>query len=192
MNWFGFVSRHWSILALIVAFILGKQSCNYKAEAERHKSNYEAIQQTTGSTARRLNLTVQQLTAENKRLLDSLNVKSGKVDFVYRTKWRTKTDTFEVEVDRWHIEALPCPIQSFSIDTNCIKLTALLYPDSAAKVTLTTDYQISVVGYWQRPGKWFGAKLWNGLMGKKEAYIKIASPCFADSAVYLNKFSQAQ
>jgi hypothetical protein len=29
-------------------------------------------------------------------------------------------------------------------------------------------------------------------LGKKEAYIKIASPCFKDSAVYLNKFSQAQ
>lgn len=192
MNWLGFASRHWGFIALIVAFILGKQSCNYKAEAERHKSNYEAIQQTTGSTARRLNLTVEQLTAENKRLLDSLNVKSGKVQFVYVTKWRTKTDTFEVEVDRWHIETMPCPVQSFSIDTNCIKLTALLYPDSAAKVTLTTDYEISVVGYWQRPGKWFGAKWWNGLLGKKEAYIKIASPCFNDSAVYLNKFSQAQ
>ena len=192
MNWLGFVSRHYGILALIVAFILWRQSCNYKAEAERHKSNYEAIQQTTGSTARRLNLTVEQLTAENKRLLDSLNVKSGRVQFVYRTRWRTETDTLEVEVDRWHIETLPCPVQSFTIDTNCIKVTALLYPDSAAKLTLTTDFDISVVGYWQRPGKWFGAKWWNGLLGKKEAYVKIVSPCFADSAVYLHKFSQAQ
>ena len=192
MNWLGFVSRHYGLIAIAAALILGKQSCNHKAEAERHKSNYEAIQQTTGSTARRLNLTVEQLTDENKRLLDSLNIKSGKVQFVYRTKWRTETDTLEVKVERWHIDLIPCPIQSFSIDTNCTKLTALLHPDSAAKVTLTTDYDLSVVGYWKRPGKWFGAKLWNGLLGKKEAYIKIASPCFKDSAVYLNKFSQAQ
>lgn len=192
MNWLGFLSRHWGIFALIAAFVLGKQSCNYKAEAERHKSNYEAIQQTTTATARRLNLTADQLAEENKRLLDSLNVKSGRVEFVYRTRWRTETDTLEVEVERWYIEAMPCPVQLFTIDTNCIKATALLYPDSAAKVTLTTDFDISVVGYWQRPGKWFGAKWWNGLLGKKEAYVKIVSPCFADSAVYLNKFSQSK
>ena len=36
MNSLGFVSRHWGFIALVVAFLLGKQSCNYKAEAEGH------------------------------------------------------------------------------------------------------------------------------------------------------------
>ena len=79
MNWTGFVFRHWGIIALIAAFILGKQSCNYKAEAERHESNYVAIQQTASATARTLTLTNDQLRAENKRLLDSLNIKGGRV-----------------------------------------------------------------------------------------------------------------
>jgi hypothetical protein len=192
MNWTGFVLRHWGIIALIAAFILGKQSCNYKAEAERHASNYEAIQQTASATARTLTLTNDQLKAENKRLLDSLNIKGGRVEFVYRTKWRTRIDSFEVEVDRWHIETLPCPIQSFKLDTMCMKFAAIVHPDRPAVVTIQTDYELNVVGYWERPGKWFGGKLWSAILGKKDAYVKISSPCFADSSVYLNKFSKAQ
>jgi hypothetical protein len=192
MNWVGFILRHWGIFALIAAFILGKQSCNYKAEAERHASNYEAIQQNTTATARTLTLTNQQLQAENKRLLDSLNIKGGRVEFVYTTRWRTKIDSFEVEVERWHIETMPCPVVSFAVDTMCMKFSAIIEPEGAAVVTIETDYELNVVGYWERPGKWFGAKWWNGLIGKKDSYVKISSPCFADSSVYLNKFSKAQ
>ena len=189
MNWIGFISAHWKWAALAALFFLAKHSCNLSERAYRWEQAYEAQQEVYSSTARQVVVTGEQLRRENKRLLDSLKVRPRSVQFVYRTKWRTVTDTFPVLVYRdWYDTVQVCPAYSLTIDTLCTRTEVRLHPDSStAQVRVEAYGDLTAVGYWQRPGKWFGAKIWNAIRGRKEAYIRITSPCFADTSVYLNE-----
>ena len=195
MNYLGFISANWKWAALAALLLFVKRSCNQAEKAYRWEQAYEAQQQVYSSTARRVLVTNEQLRDENKELLDSLKVRHRSVQFVYRTKWRTTTDTFPVVIYRdWYDTILqPCPGYSLTIDTLCTRTSIAIHPDSLnAQVSVESYGQLTAVGYWKRPGKWFGGKLWNAIRGRKEAYIRITSPCFADTSVYLNEMKSAQ
>ena len=195
MNYLGFISANWKWVALAALLLFVKRSCNQAEKAYRWQQAYEAQQKVYSSTARRVVVTGEQLRNENKALLDSLKVRPRSVEFVYRTKWRTTTDTFPVVIYRDWYDTIkqPCPSYSLTIDTLCMETTVDINPDSLnAKVTVKSYGQLTAVGYWKRPGKWFGGKLWNAIRGRKEAYIRITSPCFADTSVYLNEMKSAQ
>lgn len=195
MNWPSFFIKNWKWLALAALLLFVKRSCNQAEKAYRWEQAYEAQQEVYSSTARRVVVTNARLRHENEALLDSLKVRPRSVEFVYRTRWRTTTDTFPVIVYReWHDTITqPCPSYSLTIDTLCTKTSIAIHPDSAdAQVNVESYGDLTAVGYWKRPGKWFGAKLWNAILGRKEAYIRITSPCFADTSVYLNEMKSAQ
>ena len=193
MNYLGFISANWKWLALAALLLLVKRSCNQAERAYQWEQAYEAQQEVYNSTARQVVVTNEQLRNENKRLLDSLKVRPRSVQFVYRTKWRTETDTFEVPYMVYSDYLIPCPAYSVIVDTLCTRTYIKIHPDSTNAQVQTDSYgAITAVSYWKRPGKWFGAKLWNAIRGRKEAYIRITSPCFADTSVYLNEFKTSQ
>lgn len=194
MNYLGFISANWKWLALAALLLFVKRSCNQAERAYQWEQAYEAQQEVYNSAARQVVVTNEQLRNENKRLLDSLKVRPRSVQFVYRTKWRTVTDTFPVLVYReWYDTVQVCPAYSLTVDTLCTLTKIRLHPDSGtAQVAVQSYGAITAVGYWKRPGKWFGAKLWNAIRGRKEAYIRITSPCFADTSVYLNEMKTAK
>jgi hypothetical protein len=192
MNWIGFISAHWKWAALAALFFMAKHSCNLSEQAYRWEQAYEAQQEVYKSTARQVVVTNQQLRNENKELLDSLKIRPRSVEFVYKTRWRTVTDTFPVVVYREWFDTI-CPAYFLTIDTLCSRTEVRLHPDSStAKVRVESYGDMSVVGYWKRPGKWFGGKLWNAIRGRKESYIKIISPCFPDTSVSLNEFKRLE
>lgn len=193
MNWTAFISANWKWLALAALLLFVKRSCKQAEKAYMWEQAYESQQEVYKSTARRVVVTNEQLRKENESLLDSLKVRPRSVQFVYKTKWRTITDTFPVPADReWHDTITqPCPSYSLTIDTLCTKTSIAIHPDSAdAQVSVESYGDLTAVGYWKRPGKWFGGKLWSAILGRKEAYIRITSPCFRDTSVYLNEFKQ--
>ena len=192
MNYWGFISANWKWAALAALFFMAKHSCNLSERAYRWEQAYEAQQEVYKSTARQVVVTNQQLRNENRELLDSLKIRPRRVEFVYKTRWRTVTDTFPVVVYReWHDTV--CPAYSLTIDTLCTRTEVRLYPDSSnAEVRVEAYGDMSVVGYWKRPGKWFGGKLWNAIRGRKESYIKITSLCFPDTSVSLNEFKRVE
>lgn len=195
MSWTAFALNNWKWLALAALLLFVKRSCNQAEKAYKWEQAYEAQQDVYSSTARRVVVTGEQLRNENKALLDSLKVRPKSVEFVYRTRWRTITDTFPVVVYRDWYDTItqPCPGYSLTIDTLCTRTSIALHPDSGtAQVSVESYGDLTAVGYWKRPGKWFGGKLWNAILGRKDSYIKITSPCFPDTSVYLNEFKQAK
>jgi hypothetical protein len=194
MNWIGFASAHWKWVALAGLLFFIKRSCGEAERAYKWEQAYEAQQEVYKSTARQVVVTNQQLRNENRELLDSLKIRPRSVEFVYKTRWRTVTDTFPVIVYReWYDTVQVCPAYSLTIDTLCTRTEVRLHPDSStAKVRVESYGDMSVVGYWKRPGKWFGGKLWNAIRGRKESYIQITSSCFHDTSVSLNEFKRLE
>lgn len=193
MSWTAFALNNWKWLALAALLLFVKRSCNQAEKAYRWEQAYEAQQEVYSSTARRVVVTGKQLRNENKALLDSLKVRPKSVEFVYQTKWKTTTDTFPVMVYTNFSEIIdnPCPGYTLVIDTLCTTTSITIHPDSLnAQVSVESYGDLTAVGYWKRPGKWFGGKLWNAILGRKEAYIRITSPCFTDTAITLNQFKQ--
>jgi len=197
MNYLGFISANWKWAALGRPTSIRKNAPATKPKkAYRWEQAYEAQQQVYSSTARRVVVTGEQLRNENKALLDSLKVRPRSVEFVYRTKWRTTTDTFPVVIYRDWYDTIkqPCPSYSLTIDTLCMETTVDINPDSLnAKVTVKSYGQLTAVGVLEATGlNGLAANFGMQSRGRKEAYIRITSPCFADTSVYLNEMKSAQ
>lgn len=194
MSWTAFALNNWKWLALAALLLFVKRSCNQAEKAYRWEQAYEAQQEVYSSTARRVVVTGKQLRNENKALLDSLKVRPKSVEFVYRTRWRTVTDTFWVApIKTINPETNTVELVTIEYDTLCTRSLVNVWPHrDSATVQITRYGQLTAVGYWKRPGKWFGGKLWNAIRGRKEAYITITSPCFPDTSVYLNEFKEAK